>query len=241
MLDKKKYKKKRSCKPKFIGAAAAATAIGAGIFATRIRNMKKEDTELWDDVAGVYGLKSAINRKTYNKLRELIKEDIEDDMKVLEIATATGDIARDLADSCGYIIASDFSEAMIKKAKSKGTPQNLMWDIQDAACLTYPDESFNAVIIVDALHAVQYPEEILDQAKRVLKKDGILIAPNHIAMGGLAESVKGGTKEFFGFDTYNEWNYEEYIDFIASNGWNILKEEFIAGSVSMAYVMAEKS
>lgn len=240
MLDKKKSKKKGSCKPKIIGAAAAVAALGAGIFATRIKNLRKEDTELWDDVAGVYGLKSTINRKTYNKLGEIIKEDIEDDMRVLELATATGEIARSIADSCGYIIASDFSEAMIEKARSKGTPDNLMWDIQDAACLTYPNESFDAVIIVDALHAVQYPEEILDQAGRVLKKDGILIVPNHIAMGGIAESVKGGTKGFFGFDTYNTWNYEEYIDFIDSNGWNILKEEFINGSVPMAYVAAAK-
>ncbi len=240
MKKKNNAKAKTKSKIKFAGAAAAAAALGSGLLATRVRNLNKEDTQRWDDTAGVYGIKSAVNKKVYARLTELIKSELNTDMRVLEIASATGELARDIAEDCGYIVASDISEAMIQKARSRGTPDNLMWDIQDGACLTYPDGSFDAVIIVDALHAVAYPEDILDQAKRVLKENGIIIVPNHINTGGITETVKDNAKGFFGFTDYNAWNYDEYIEFIAENGLRIVKEELIEGSMPVAYVSAVK-
>jgi len=240
MIMKKKKKKKGSIQTKMIGAAAAAAAIGAGILITRSRNMQKEDSQLWDGVSKVYGMKAAVNRKTYDKMIELIKLELAPDMKVLEIASATGEIAREIAPECGHIIASDFSEAMLERARSKGTPDNLMWDLQDASCLTYTNESFDVVIIVDAMHVMPFPKEVLDQAKRVLKPDGVLIAPNHVTKGDIADTVKDGAKEMLGMGSYNEWGYDEYLDLIKSNGWNIVHDELIEGMMPTAYVVAEK-
>ena len=51
---------------------------------------------------------------------------------------------------------------------------------RDTCKLRYADDSFDVVIIANALHIIPEPEKALAEMRRVLKKDGILIAPNFI-------------------------------------------------------------
>ena len=51
---------------------------------------------------------------------------------------------------------------------------------RDTCKLRYADDSFDVVIIANALHIIPEPERALAEMRRVLKKDGILIAPNFI-------------------------------------------------------------
>ena len=44
-------------------------------------------------------------------------------------------------------------------------------------CLPYANKSFNVVIVSNALHIVPQPEKAIAEIKRVLKDDGVLIAP----------------------------------------------------------------
>lgn len=46
--------------------------------------------------------------------------------------------------------------------------------------MPYADASFDAVIIVNALHLLPEPEFALREIARVLRPDGILIAPNFV-------------------------------------------------------------
>ena len=41
----------------------------------------------------------------------------------------------------------------------------------------YADQSFDVVIVVNALHIVPEPEKALSEIRRVLKDDGVLVAP----------------------------------------------------------------
>ena len=43
--------------------------------------------------------------------------------------------------------------------------------------LPYADKSFDVVIVSNALHIVPQPEKALAEIRRVLKDDGVLIAP----------------------------------------------------------------
>ena len=48
----------------------------------------------------------------------------------------------------------------------------------DATALPYADDSFDAVLIANALHVMPEPEKALREIDRVLRPGGILIAPN---------------------------------------------------------------
>lgn len=47
----------------------------------------------------------------------------------------------------------------------------------DATDLPYEDESFDAIVIANALHIMPNPEWAIREMKRVLKSDGVIIAP----------------------------------------------------------------
>ena len=60
--------------------------------------------------------------------------------------------------------------------------------------LPYADKSFDVVIVSNALHIVPQPEKALQEIKRVLKEDGVLIAPTFTHAGN---SFSGKGKAFF--------------------------------------------
>ena len=76
--------------------------------------------------------------------------------------------------------ATDYSEKMLAVARRGIVPSNLIFERADVSNLQYDDESFDVVIIANALHVIPNPEKVLSEIKRVLKKDGLLIAPNFI-------------------------------------------------------------
>ena len=61
----------------------------------------------------------------------------------------------------------------------KGTyPKQLKFEVADATCLPYENNSFDVVIIANALHVMPEPQKALKEIDRVLKDGGLLIAPN---------------------------------------------------------------
>jgi ubiquinone/menaquinone biosynthesis C-methylase UbiE len=50
--------------------------------------------------------------------------------------------------------------------------------VADATALPYADDSFDAVLIANALHVMPEPEKALREIDRALRLGGILIAPN---------------------------------------------------------------
>lgn len=90
-------------------------------------------------------------------------------MNVLEIATGTGLIAVNIADSVQSITATDFSPKMIEAAMKKRVPDNVHFSVEDATTLSFSDQTFDAVIISNALHFMPDPGEVLKNIRRVLK------------------------------------------------------------------------
>ena len=72
----------------------------------------------WDNVAGIYDIfVNVINRKTHRKLRRIVASLIEPGDTVLECACGTGLLSAVIAEKCGQLTATDFSEKMLKKAE----------------------------------------------------------------------------------------------------------------------------
>ena len=91
---------------------------------------------------------------------------------VLEVATGTGQVAKHLLCSADHIEATDASAAMIAQAKRGNFSSKLYFSVQDMFHLPYADQSFDVVIVSNALHIVPHPEKALIEFRRVLKNDG---------------------------------------------------------------------
>ena len=108
--------------------------------------------------------------------------------------------------------------------------------------LPYADRSFDVVIVSNALHIVPEPERALAEIRRVLKDDGILIAPTFTHA---ENSFPGKVKAFFmklaGFPLHSKWTNEEYLAFLRENGWTVQKNTGLKASFPLAYTECVKS
>ena len=116
----------------------------------------------------------------YKILSQRIKPLLNENQNVLELACGTGQLTCLLADSVQHWIASDFSEKMIKEAKRRYNGKRVSYEVQDAIKLSYENNMFDVVLISNALHIMPKPNKALDEIRRVLKPEGILIAPTFI-------------------------------------------------------------
>ena len=201
----------------------------------------KEHKDFWDKNAGRYDRFMRKDRAAYDEMYELIRPAVKE-KTVLELATGTGLIAKHIVNAAAHIEATDASAEMIAEAKRDNRSAKLHFSVQDMFCLPYAEKSFDVVIVSNALHIVPQPESALREIKRVLKDDGVLIAPTFTRA---ENSFSGKVKAFFmklaGFPLHNRWTSEEYLRFLRQNGWTVRKSVVLKASFPLTYAECEKT
>ena len=200
-----------------------------------------ERKDFWDRNAGLYDRFMRKDRTAYEMMYEMIQPVVRH-KTVLELATGTGLIARHIVNAAAHIEATDASAEMIAEAKRDNRSAKLHFSVQDMFRLPYANQSFNVVIVSNALHIVPQPEKALQEIKRVLKDDGVLIAPTFTHAGN---SFFGKVRAFFmkrvGFPLHSKWTSAEYLRFLSQNGWTVRKSAVLKASFPLTYAECVKS
>ena len=200
----------------------------------------KEQKNFWDKNAGRYDRFMRKDGAAYDEMYELIRPIVRH-KTVLELATGTGLIAKHIVNAAAHIEATDASAEMIAEAKRDNRSAKLYFSVQDMFCLPYANQSFNVVIVSNALHIVPQPEKALAEIRRVLKDNGVLIAPTFTHAGN---SFSGRAKAFFmklvGFPLHSRWTSEEYLRFLQQNGWAVRKSAVLKASFPLTYAECVK-
>ena len=194
----------------------------------------------WDRNAGRYDRFMRKDRAAYDEMYALIRPVVKA-KAVLELATGTGLIAKHIVNAAAHIEATDASPEMITEAKRDNRSAKLHFSVQDMFRLPYANQSFNVVIVSNALHIVPQPEKALQEIKRVLKDDGTFIAPTFTHAGN---SFSGKVKAFFmkrvGFPLHSKWTSAEYLRFLQQNGWAVRKSAVLKASFPLTYAECVK-
>lgn len=199
--------------------------------------MKKK---IWDLYAPVYKQAMKADQKIYTFMYERIPEKIRD-MEVLEIATGPGLLARHVAPAAKRMIATDYSDGMIAEAKKGECPDNLTFEVADAMDLPYADDSFDAVLIANALHIVPDPVKALGEIERVLRPGGLLIAPTFVEhKGTLGSRIWSGILRIAGIRFEHQWSAKEYLAFLEENGWNVEFSREMEARIALMYTECRK-
>ncbi|ORX45598.1 S-adenosyl-L-methionine-dependent methyltransferase [Piromyces finnis] len=129
---------------------------------------------------------------------------------------------------------------MIKQANKGKKPSNVSFEIQDATNLKYADNSYDVVIISNALHLIPSPEKAIAEIKRVLKDDGILVCPNFLKRDlnqlPLIKKIAMKSINNLGFQTVHQWSEEEYLAYLESQNFAILNHKVLDSTLPLCYV-----
>ncbi len=194
--------------------------------------MKKK---IWDLYAPIYKRAMQADQKIYNFMYERIPEKIIG-MEVLEIATGPGLLAKHVAPAAKRMVATDYSDGMIAEARKGECPANLTFEVADAMNLPYADNSFDAVLIANALHIVPDPKKALAEISRVLRPNGMLIAPTFVEhKGTLGSRIWSGILKIAGIRFEHQWSAKEYLEFLESNGWQVVFSREMEARIALMY------
>jgi len=197
----------------------------------------------WDRVAGVYDVfANVINRKTHQKLKEIVSDLIEPDDTVLECACGTGLLSAVIAEKCRKLTATDFSEKMLKKAeKNCRAFRNITYAQADITVLSFPDSSFDKVVAGNVIHLLDNPLTALSELNRVCKDGGMLIIPTY-----MNRNDKGKTSSFAGAvgkagaDFKRQFTMESYRQFFLDAGYPDVKVSLADGRIPCAVAVMRK-
>ena len=200
----------------------------------------RKHKNFWDKNAGRYDRFMRKDRAAYDEMYVLIRPVVKA-KTVLELATGTGLIAKHIVNAAAHIEATDASAEMIAEAKRDNRSAKLYFSVQDMFCLPYAKESFDVVIVSNALHIVPQPEKALAEIRRVLKDDGVLIAPTFTHGNS---TLQGRIKLFFmklaGFPLNSRWSSADYLTFLRQNGWTVRKSAVLKASFPLTYAECVK-
>ena len=194
----------------------------------------------WDRNAGRYDRFMRKDRAAYEEMYALIRPVVKA-KTVLELATGTGLIAKHIVNAAAHIEATDASAEMILEAKRDNRSAKLHFSVRDMFRLPYADKSFDVVIVSNALHIIPQPEKALAEIRRVLKNDGVLIAPTFTHGNS---TLRGRLKLFFmklvGFPLNSRWSSADYLAFLRQNGWTVRKSAVLKASFPLTYAECVK-
>ena len=211
-----------------------------------MKNRQIKEKKFWDKFARYYDL---FIKKTLGKTYEVIFEEIDSALDsnqiVLEIGTGTGIIPFSICNKVNSVVATDISPEMIRIAKQKQGElhiKNIDFQVQDAYRLSFADHSFDMVIASNILHLLYEPEQPLSEIKRVMKDDGIFIAPTFCVgesmKSKIISSIAGALS---GFKIVNKWCIDDFKKLLIHNGFEIIQLVKVEGRFPLAYIVMKKT
>lgn len=201
----------------------------------------RKSQNFWDKNAERYDRFMRKDAAAYERLYELLRPVVRH-RTVLELAAGTGLIAKNIVNSAAHIEATDASPEMIAEAKRDNRSAKLHFSVQDMFRLPYADGSFDVIIVANALHIVPEPKKALSEIRRVLKDDGVLIAPTFThADNAFFGKVKAFFMKLAGFPLHSKWTSREYLAFLRENGWTVRESAVLTASFPLTYAECVKS
>ena len=203
-----------------------------------------DNKRFWDRNAKRYQKMQRNNKKSeifFQKLESDITSFLNKDMNVLELAMGPAMLTKAIASNSKSLVATDYSQEMVNEAKNKDLPSNVKLEVCDCTNMPYIDKTFDAVVIANCLHIIPDPIKALNEIRRVLKDDGLLIAPTYTRnMGHITPRII--LMVLGGFKTYSKWTDKKYIAFLRENNWTIIHNELIYGNdFPECFVVARKN
>ena len=189
--------------------------------------MSETGAAFWQKMARHYTSLMAHSAPLYSEICNRIRPHLSRDMNVLELACGTGQLSFPLSPYVRLWEATDFSSNMIAEAKRQVASSRLHFSVQDATDLPYAPETFDAVVISNALHILPEPDKVMAEIRRVLKPRGWLFAPTFVHGGGRLAGFRTWCMERTGFHVYHPWNAGEFLSYLSRQDFWVVEHALL--------------
>ena len=186
-----------------------------------------DNRRFWDRMARLYApIQEHSNRRLYEAVTSRCSPYLTKDTRVLELACGSGQLTIPLHGLAGSWEATDFSEKMVRETLRR-CPQ-VSASVQDATALPYVDDSFDVVLIANALHIMPEPEKALAEIHRVLRPGGVILTPTFVYEGKI-NRVRMKLTELVGFQTYRKWTLQDLRRVLERSGFRVIEQALLPG------------
>ncbi|MBD5448911.1 MAG: class I SAM-dependent methyltransferase [Lachnospiraceae bacterium] len=196
----------------------------------------------WDKVSGVYDLfETVYNGKVYQGLGKKVAEIIGQNDIVLECACGTGAISKYLAPRCRQLIATDFSEGMLKQtAKKCRKYSNIKLRRADMTHLKCRDNRFDKVVAGNVIHLLEEPHAAIKELERVCKAGGKIIIPTYINASTGVNKKAVRLLELAGANFKRQFDINSYKMFFENAGYTNVDYFIVDGRMPCAVAVITK-
>lgn len=187
------------------------------------------NSRFWDKVARFYTIiQEGANKRVYQQTYSILSPMLNRSDIVFEMAAGTGQFASVLACNVKQWIATDFSIKMVEKLthRLKGL-SNVSVRQEDATSVLMKCNTVDVVVIANALHVMPNPHLALKEAYRILRDEGLLIAPTFLRRE--KDSLLMKSYKLFGFKTFETFNEDELAILVSDNGFKVELIQTIKG------------
>ena len=167
---------------------------------------------------------------------------------VLELGCGTGLYTEFIAGKSRKITATDFSEEMIAKARTKrGHLHNAKFSRADAMDLPFEDHLYDTVFMANLIHVISDPEKSIQESHRVLKPGGtIIITSFAIDEMSFLNKIRMGFRFIKTFGklsadaTKVKTSMKAIEKMLAKNQFRIIKSKLLGNKIKAMYLVAMK-
>lgn len=195
----------------------------------------------WDKHARRYDRVTKLLNRHFVNMADAVAATLDDHSRVLEIAAGTGLVTASIAQRVQHLVATDASPEMLAVLRARLERLGLnKVEVQpaDATRLPFADASFSAVVMANVLHLLPQPERALAEARRVLVKDGLLVAPTFCHNQNLLARGVSRLLGASGFPIATRFSDNSLLNLIEQNGFAVVKRSNFAGLLPLALLAA---
>lgn len=120
----------------------------------------------------------------------------------------------------------DISANMIEEAKRR-LGEQVSLQVGDVLHLPYEDQKFDLIICNASFHHYLNPQKAVNEMKRVLKKDGIIILGDPTLRGKLLVLILNWFMKFSRSGDAKIWHKQEIIGLFTNNGFQVENWQYI--------------
>ena len=130
------------------------------------------------------------------------------------------------------MVATDFSEGMLKQARKKlARFPHVVVEQADITDLHYADDSFDAVVAGNVIHLLPEPGDALKELKRVVRPGGTIIVPTYVIPKKRAHTMFLRLISRFGVHFQEHFDPASYRAFFERMGYTGVTYRVVRGRI----------